>query len=84
VCILKLSVAFSYGPKLDIFLPVESITSNNFEGISNINFSSNFVIVLAIITSKLVLFSKYNYNDQVKRDEMGRPCSTNGGEEECI
>jgi hypothetical protein len=26
-----------------------------------------------------------NYeNDQVKEDEMGRACSTNGGEEECI
>jgi hypothetical protein len=25
------------------------------------------------------------YNkDQVKEDEMGRACSTNGGEEECI
>jgi hypothetical protein len=23
-------------------------------------------------------------NDQVKEDEMGRSCSTNGGEEECI
>jgi hypothetical protein len=23
-------------------------------------------------------------NDQVKEDEMGRACSTNGGEEECI
>jgi hypothetical protein len=31
-----------------------------------------------------VLFSKYNYNDQVKEDEMGRACSTNGGEEERI
>jgi hypothetical protein len=25
-----------------------------------------------------------NLNDQVKEDEMGRACSTNGGEEECI
>jgi hypothetical protein len=25
-----------------------------------------------------VLFSKYNQNDQVKEDEMGRACSTNG------
>jgi hypothetical protein len=23
-------------------------------------------------------------NNQVKEDEMGRACSTNGGEEECI
>jgi hypothetical protein len=30
------------------------------------------------------LFSKYNYNDQVKEDEMGRACSTNGGEDACI
>jgi hypothetical protein len=27
---------------------------------------------------------KYNQNDQVKEDEMGRACSTNGGEEECM
>jgi hypothetical protein len=25
-----------------------------------------------------VLFAKYNYNDQVKEDEIGRTCSTNG------
>jgi hypothetical protein len=30
------------------------------------------------------IFSKHNYSDQVKEDEMGRACSTNGGEEECI
>jgi hypothetical protein len=29
-------------------------------------------------------FAKNNYNDQVKKDEMVRACSTNGGEEECI
>jgi hypothetical protein len=29
-------------------------------------------------------FAKYNLNDQVKEDEMGRSCSTNKGEEECI
>jgi hypothetical protein len=27
---------------------------------------------------------KYNLNDQVKEDELGRECGTNGGEEECI
>jgi hypothetical protein len=27
---------------------------------------------------------KYNQNDQVKEDEMGRACRTNGGEEEYI
>jgi hypothetical protein len=32
----------------------------------------------------LVLFSKYNQNDQVKEDEMGRACSTNREEAECI
>jgi hypothetical protein len=32
----------------------------------------------------LVYFSKYNMNVQIKEDEMGRACSTNGGEEECI
>jgi hypothetical protein len=26
----------------------------------------------------------YNYNDWLKEDEMGRACSMNGGEEECI
>jgi hypothetical protein len=25
-----------------------------------------------------VLFAKYNYNNQVKEDEMGRACSTHG------
>jgi hypothetical protein len=25
-----------------------------------------------------LLFTKYNYDDQVKEDEMGRACSTNG------
>jgi hypothetical protein len=24
-------------------------------------------------------FAKYNYNDQVKRDKMGRACRMNGG-----
>jgi hypothetical protein len=31
-----------------------------------------------------VLFSKYNQNNQVEEDEMGGPCSTYGGEEECV
>jgi hypothetical protein len=31
-----------------------------------------------------LFFAKYNYNDQVKEDEMGRACSTNGGQEECL
>jgi hypothetical protein len=26
----------------------------------------------------------YNQNDQVKEDQMGRACSSNGGEEECM
>jgi hypothetical protein len=34
--------------------------------------------------SQLVLFAKCNQNNQVKEDEMGMPCSTHGGEEECI
>jgi hypothetical protein len=33
---------------------------------------------------QLGLFAKYNYNDQVNENEMGRACSTNRGEEECI
>jgi hypothetical protein len=28
--------------------------------------------------------SKYNQNDQVKEDEIGRACSKNAGEEECM
>jgi hypothetical protein len=28
-----------------------------------------------------VLFAKYNKNDQVNEDEMGRACSTSGEEE---
>jgi hypothetical protein len=27
---------------------------------------------------------KYNWNDQIKEDEMDRVCSTHGGGEECI
>jgi hypothetical protein len=34
--------------------------------------------------SKLVLFAKYNWNDQVRGGEMDRACSTNDEEEECI
>jgi hypothetical protein len=36
------------------------------------------------VEGKLVLFAKYNCNDQVKEDEMGRACGTNGVEEEYI
>jgi hypothetical protein len=38
-------------------------------------------LVTLILAPYLVLFSKYNENDQVKEDEMGRACSTNGGVE---
>jgi hypothetical protein len=31
---------------------------------------------------KPVLFAKYNKNDKVKEVQIGRACSTNGGEEE--
>jgi hypothetical protein len=41
-------------------------------------------IKIRIYESVFVLFSKYNYNDQVKADEVSRACSTNGGDEECI
>jgi hypothetical protein len=27
---------------------------------------------------------KYNYNDQVKEDEIGGACSANGSEKECM
>jgi hypothetical protein len=30
------------------------------------------------------LFARYNSNNQVKEGEMGKACSTNGGEEEFI
>jgi hypothetical protein len=32
----------------------------------------------------LLVFAKYNQNDQVKENEMGVACSTNGGEEERV
>jgi hypothetical protein len=35
------------------------------------------------IKSVGILFSNSN-DDQVKEDEIGRACSTNGGDEECI
>jgi hypothetical protein len=28
--------------------------------------------------------AKYNQNYQVKEDEMGKACNTNGSEEECV
>jgi hypothetical protein len=31
-----------------------------------------------------VLFAKYNQNDYVIEDEIGRGCSTKGGEQKCI
>jgi hypothetical protein len=31
-----------------------------------------------------MLFTKYNYKNQVKEDELGRACSTYGSEEEFI
>jgi hypothetical protein len=30
-----------------------------------------------------VLFAKYNYNDEVKEDEMGRECGMNEEEVKC-
>jgi hypothetical protein len=35
------------------------------------------MIISQVIPYEL-LFSKYTYNDQIKKDEMGRACSTNG------
>jgi hypothetical protein len=32
----------------------------------------------------IIRFRYLDWNDRVKYDEMGRACSTNGGEEECI
>jgi hypothetical protein len=34
--------------------------------------------------SKLVLLAKYKYNDQVNKGDVGRMCSTHGGEKECF
>jgi hypothetical protein len=31
---------------------------------------------------KFVPLSKYNYNNQVKEDEIGRACNTNRGEDD--
>jgi hypothetical protein len=39
---------------------------------------------ISIFVYNMLNNSKYNYNGQVKEDEMDRACSTNGGEEECI
>jgi hypothetical protein len=38
------------------------------------------------ITRNFVIctFANYNQNGQVEKDEMGRACSTNGGEEEHV
>jgi hypothetical protein len=36
------------------------------------------------LLTELVLFGKYNLNDQVKGGEMGSGCSTKGVEDECI
>jgi hypothetical protein len=38
----------------------------------------------AYVKGKLALLAKHNQNDQVKEDEMGGACSTNGGDEECV
>jgi hypothetical protein len=38
----------------------------------------------AVNTSIAIRISLYNWNDQVKEDEMGRAGSTNGGKDECI
>jgi hypothetical protein len=32
----------------------------------------------------LVSFTKYYQGDQIKEDDMGRPCSTHGRDEKCI
>jgi hypothetical protein len=36
------------------------------------------------VTSCSVLFNKYYSGDQIKKNEMGRTCSTYGGEKRCI
>jgi hypothetical protein len=50
--------------------------------------SSSFKTVSHLIhhscASQLLLFAEHNWNDQVRETEMGRICSTNGVEEECI
>jgi hypothetical protein len=37
------------------------------------------IIISIILILSLVLFAKYNQNDQIKEDEMGRACSTHRG-----
>jgi hypothetical protein len=37
-----------------------------------------------VLSSRWVLYSKTARNDQVKEDDTGRACSTNGVEEECV
>jgi hypothetical protein len=40
------------------------------------------ILRLETFVAHLILLDLVNYNDQVKEDEMGRACSTNGGEED--
>jgi hypothetical protein len=42
-------------------------------------YSSETSVDLKLDYTAFVLFAKYNYNGQVKEDEVGRVCSTNGG-----
>jgi hypothetical protein len=35
-------------------------------------------------SKNLVLFAKYNQNNEIKEDEVGGTCSPNGGKEKCV
>ena len=40
--------------------------------------TSGKLLLLLKVKCKVVLFSKHNYNDQVKEEEVGKACRTNG------
>jgi hypothetical protein len=40
--------------------------------------------LISVLFFDLVLLTKHNWNDEVKEDEMGRECSTNWGDEDCV
>jgi hypothetical protein len=42
------------------------------------------LIFPALCECPFVLFDRYNKNDHVREDEMGRACGMNEGKDECI
>jgi hypothetical protein len=46
----------------------------------------HFAIIIMIIkyNNSFVLFTKCYWSDQIKKDEMGGDCSTDGGDKKCV